>query len=95
MGILRRLFGKSSDDTQLFTDAFLLEGLDEEGGEQVAIAGLDVSSSPKKVCRYIFQQMKAGRSASQLQEELQGRGFEPKFADMCIQFIRASMFKGR
>lgn len=93
MGIFQRLFGKAVDKPAAASDD-LLNGIDDEG-QAVAVSDLSVKSSPKQVCRYIFQQMVAGRSAPQLQTELQERGFKAKVADTYIQLIRVTMFKGR
>ncbi len=94
MGILQRLFGKVPAKPPV-VDGDLLDGIDDEGLGAVAVTDLSVKSSPKQVCRYIFQQMVAGRSAAQLQTELQERGFKAKVADTYIQLIRVTMFKGR
>ena len=101
MGILRRLFGGGSPAggspkprTAAPADD-LLEGIDDEGAVAVEVGDLSVESSPKQVCRYIFQQMIGGRSPAQLQTELQARGFTAKVADTYIQLIRVTMFKGR
>ena len=101
MGILRRLFGggspkggPSKPQAAPAADA-LLDGIDDEGAAPVAVTDLSVKSSPKQVCRFIFQQMVAGRSPAQLQAELQARGFKAKIADTYIQLIRVTMFKGR
>lgn len=94
MGILQRLFGKAPAQPPA-TDVDLLDGIDDEGLGAVAVTDLSVKSSPKQVCRYIFQQMVAGRAPAQLQTELQERGFKAKVADTYIQLIRVTMFKGR
>ena len=94
MGILQRLFGKAPAQPPA-TDDDLLDGIDDEGLGAVAVTDLSVKSSPKQVCRYIFQQMVAGRSPTQLQTKLQERGFKAKIADTYIQLIRVTMFKGR
>jgi hypothetical protein len=93
MGILQRLFGKAPAKPASAADD-LLDGIDD-GQEAVAVTDLSVESSPKQVCRYIFQQMVEGRSPAQLQTELQERGFKAKIADTYIQLIRVTMFKGR
>ena len=93
MGILRKLFGKTPAEAPA-ADA-LLDGIDDENQETVAVSDLSVESSPKQVCRYIFQQMVAGRSPAQLLTELKERGFKAKTADTYIQLIRVTMFKGR
>ncbi len=94
MGILQRLFGKAPAQPPAADDD-LLDGIDDEGLGAVAVTDLSVKSSPKQVCRYIFQQMVAGRSPAQLQTEFQERGFKAKVADTYIQLIRVTMFKGR
>ena len=68
MGILRELFGKTPAEAPA-ADA-LLDGIDDENQETVAVSDLSVESSAKQVCRYIFQQMVAGRSPAQLQTDL-------------------------
>ena len=94
MGILQRLFGKQSAKPAAAAGD-LLDGIDDESQGAVAVTDLSVKSSPKQVCRYIFQQMVEGRSPAQLQTELQERGFKAKIADTYIQLIRVTMFKGR
>ena len=94
MGILQRLFGKAPAKPPS-ADVDLLDGIDDESQEAIAVTELSVESSPKQVCRYIFQQMVEGRSPAQLQTELQERGFKAKIADTYIQLIRVTMFKGR
>lgn len=94
MGILQRLFGKAPAQPPAVDDD-LFDGIDDKGLGAVAVTDLSVKSSPKQVCRYIFQQMVAGRSPAQLQTELQERGFKAKVADTYIQLIRVTMFKGR
>tara|TARA_B100000686_G_scaffold348834_1_gene440842 strand:- start:521 stop:805 length:285 start_codon:yes stop_codon:yes gene_type:complete len=94
MGIFGRLFGKAPAKSAAADDD-LLDGVDDEDAGTVAVTDLSVESSPKQVCRYIFQQMMAGRSPAQLQTELQQRGFKAKTADTYIQLIRVTMFRGR
>ena len=98
MGIFRKLFGKkpaaasaaaADDDVGDIVASLQREGA---GGE---VGDIAVDSSPKEVCRYIFQRMMAGATPDSLMADLQGRGFKAKIADMYIQLIRATMFKGR
>jgi hypothetical protein len=95
MGFLQRLFGNAAVKRQAAAADDLLDGIDDDDQGTVAGSDAGIKSSPKQVCRYIFQQMVAGRSASQLQTELQERGFKAAVADTYIHLIRVTMFKGR
>ena len=75
--------------------AELVGELEREGTGGPAVADVTVDSSPKQVCRYVFQRLAAGTPSAPLRADLVGRGLSGKVADAYIQLIRTTMFKGR
>lgn len=104
MGIWRKLFGgkrepppatdeDTDEDTGFDTDA-MLEELESEG-PQARAGDVDINSSPKQVCRYVFVRLAAGTPAGPLRADLVQRGFSGKVADAYITLIQGTLFKGR
>ncbi|MFH1567071.1 MAG: hypothetical protein ABIL09_03660 [Gemmatimonadota bacterium] len=73
----------------------LIGELQREGRSGPRVAEVTVDSSPKQVCRYVFQRLMAGTPAAGLRAELVSRGFAGKVADGYIQLIQSTLFKGR
>lgn len=97
MGIWQSLFGKkrrpaggppSGDEDA----AELLSGLEDSGAP---VEDVTVESSPREVCRYIFQQLTVRTPPAALRADLQKRGLSAKVADMYVELVRATMFKSR
>jgi len=65
----------------------------EGGGPRVLEVTVD--SSPRQVCRYVFQRLMAGTPAAALRADLLERGFPGKVADGYIELIQRTLFKGK
>ena len=106
MGIWKRLFGGGKEprrkampnaggapqdgeafDAEALVDELRAEGAGARAGE------VDVKSSPKQVCRYVFVRLMAGTPAAQLRADLVRRGFAGKVADAYITLIQQVMFR--
>jgi hypothetical protein len=100
MGFFSKLFGGSrakpappaAEEEDFDADA-LIEELKAEGA-QARAGDVDVQSSPKQVCRYVFVQLMAGTPTARLREDLTGRGFPVKVADAYITLIESTLFGG-
>lgn len=102
MGIFRKLFGgggrreepaAAGDDDADFDPEEMIEELKAEGPESRA-GDVDINSSPKQVCRYVFARLMAGTPAAGLRTELVERGFSSKVADAYITLIQSTLFGG-